>query len=183
MTDRWLVAWCGVLAAALFLGAAVYAQAPRIAVTPIARDGQVLVSFRLDVGLSPEVRDAIHSGLATTFAYDVELRRAAPVWFDRTMASVSVRATVRFDNLTRRYQLSRTIGNRADPTHHIDDEESVRRWLTEFDRLPLATTSGLEPNGEYYVRVRARMRPRTAWLPWPWDRDAILGRATFTFVQ
>src|SRR3989454_12621609 len=83
-----------------------------ISVTPIARDGQVLVSFDLSDGFTADVRDAIQSGLSTTFSYEVELSRGA-VLFDRTMASVIITATVRFDNLTRRYQLSRSFDCRV----------------------------------------------------------------------
>jgi len=58
-------------------------------VTPIARDGQVVVSFDLSDGFTPEVRDAIQSGLSTTFSYDVDLRRGAAL-FDKTVAAVTV---------------------------------------------------------------------------------------------
>src|SRR2546425_9803003 len=87
----------------------VCAADPDISVTPIARDGQVLVSFDLSDGFTADVRDAIQSGLPTTFSYEVELRRQTSTWFDRTVASVTVAATVRFDNLTRRYQMSHAI--------------------------------------------------------------------------
>ena len=174
----------GVSSLVLFVsGPTLRAQAPQVLVTPIARDGQVLVSFDLGVGLSPDLRDAIQSGLTTTFSYEVDLRRAMATWFDRTVAAVTVTATVQFNNLTRQYQLSRTFGRQTDRGHPTEDEEAVRRWLTEFEQIPLATTSVLETNGEYYVRVRARTRPRNTWLLWPWDRGVILGRAAFTFVQ
>src|SRR5882672_12672081 len=82
----------------------VSAADPDISITPIARDGQVLVSFELSDGFTTDVRDAIQSGLATTFSYEVELRRGTATWFDRTVAAVTIATTVRFDNLTRRYQ-------------------------------------------------------------------------------
>jgi hypothetical protein len=164
-------------------GVALQAEEPQVSLTPIARDGQVVVSFDLGAGLSSDLRDAIHSGLATTLSYDVDLRRATTPWFDRTIASVTVTTSVRFDNLTRQYQLSRTVAGKTDSTRATDDEDAVRRWLTEFERVPLAPTSVLEANGEYYVRVRARTRPWIAWFLWPWDRGAILGRAAFTFIQ
>ncbi|MGB7219702.1 MAG: DUF4390 domain-containing protein [Vicinamibacterales bacterium] len=166
----------------LAVGVLAQAQAAPVLVTPIARDGQVLVSFDLGVGLSADLRDAIQSGLPTTLSYEVELRRAAATWFDRTMAAVTVTASVRFDNLTRQYQLSRTLAGKAEASQ-TEDEGAVGRWLTEFERVPLSLTSVLEANGEYYVRVRARARPRNTWFLWPWDRGAVLGRATFTFVQ
>jgi aminopeptidase-like protein len=45
------------------------------------------------------------------------------------------------------------------------------------------STRQLEPT-EYYVRVRARTRPRVNWLLfWPWDHGAPTGEARFTLIQ
>jgi hypothetical protein len=154
---------------------------PDLTVTPIARDGQVVVSFDLSDGYTPEVRDAIHSGLLTTFSYELDLRRGAML-FDRTVASVTVSAVVRFDNLTRRYQMWRTVDGRVEDARPTEDQNAVRAWMTHFERVPLSATAALEANGEYYVRVRAHTRPHNAWWFWPWGGTA-LGQAKFTFVQ
>jgi hypothetical protein len=155
--------------------------APDLTVTPIARDGQVSVSFDLSDGFTADVRDAIQSGLATAFSYDVDLRRGSAL-FDRTVASVTITATVRFDNLTRRYQMSRMVDGRVEDARPTEDQNAVREWMTHFERVPLSATAALETNGEYYVRVRARTRPHNAWFLWPWGGTA-LGQAKFTFIQ
>jgi hypothetical protein len=157
-------------------------EAPDLSVAPIARDGQVLVSFDLSDGLTAEVRDAIQSGLPTTFSYEVELRRGMSAWFDRTIAAVTITATVRFDNLTRRYQMSRAVDGRVEDARPTEDSAAVTRWMTHFERMPLLRTDALEVNAEYYVRVRAHTRPHNAWFFWPWDRGLILGHAKFTFI-
>ena len=166
----------------VFLGVVVRAGEPDLSVTPLARDGRVLVSFELSDGFTEEVRDAIQSGLATTFSYELELRHGTAAWFDRTLAAVTITATVRFDNLTRRYQMSRTLDGRVEDARPTEDRNAVGRWMTRFEHVPLSTTSTLEANGEYYVRVRAHTRPRNAWFFWPWDRGLVLGRAKFTFL-
>ena len=168
---------------ALALATSVHAAdaAPDITVTPIARDGNVIVSFDLSDGFTPEVHDAIQSGLSTTFSYDVDLRRGAAL-FDRAVASVTVTATVRFDNLTRRYQMWRTVDGRVEDARPTEDQDAARAWLTHFERIPLFATTVLEANGEYSVRIRARTRPRNAWFFWPWA-SAVLGQAKFTFIQ
>ena len=157
-------------------------QAADLNVTPIQRDGQVLVSFELTDGFSPDVRDAIHAGLPTTFSYQIDLRRSATSWFDRTIASVTIAASVRFDNLTRRYQMSRTIDGRTEEVLPTEDEGAVRRWLTSFEQIPVSRTSVLEANGEYYVRIRANAQRRNTLFFLPWDRDSILAQAKFTFI-
>ncbi len=151
-------------------------------VTPIARDGQVLVSFELAGGLTPDVEEAIQSGLPTSFSYDIELRRGSPGWFDRTIAAIALTATVRFDNLTRRYQMSRTIDGRVEEARATEDAQAVSAWMTRFERVAVSPTADLEANGEYYVRVRAHTHPRNTWFVWPWDRAAVNGRSPFTFI-
>lgn len=159
-----------------------HADSRALNVTPIAREGQVLVSFELSDGITPEVKDAIQSGLPTTFSYQIDVSRGTSGWFDRTLASVTVAATVRFDNLTRRYQLSRTVDGRVGDTKPTEDQEMMRRWMTRFEQVPVVATAALENNGEYAVRVRAQARPHNTLFLWPWDRGTISGDAKFTFI-
>jgi hypothetical protein len=165
----------------VLLGLAIL-DVPDVTVTPIARDGQVQVTFDLSGGFSDDVRDAVRSGLPTTFTYTVELRRDAPVWFDTTLAEVTVSATARFDNLTRRYEMTRTVNGVVEGGSPTEDDAVVGRWMTHFERVPVSATSRLEANGEYYVRVRMQTHARNAWVVWPWDRSAANGNAKFTFI-
>ena len=85
----------------------VLSAAQAIQVTPVVRDGRVLVSFKLsDAFNNEEIRAAIHSGLTITFVYDVDLRRSAAAWVDRTIDAATVSAGVQYDNLARRYHVT-----------------------------------------------------------------------------
>ena len=178
-------AWLGLLlgGVALWMGVVAAASDDRIRVTPLARDGQVYVSFEVLDAFSDDTRDAMRSGLLTTFIYDVELRRPTPMWFDRLVAAAQVTATVKFDNLTRRYHLSVMHDGRVEDSRVTDDDRAVRAALTSFSRLPLFSTDLLEASGEYYVRVRARTRPRPGGGWWPWSAHGeLFGTAKFTFL-
>jgi hypothetical protein len=129
-----------------------------------------------------DVDEAIQSGLATTIIFEADLRRSVSVWMDRTLASSTVTAAVQRDTLTGRYQISRSIDGRLEDSRVTDDKTAMRHFVMAFDRLPLFTAADLEPNVEYYVRVRVRTRPRVAWFFWPWDRPAATGFARFTFI-
>jgi hypothetical protein len=157
-----------------------YAQS--IQVTPLAREDRVLVSFRLTDAFNEEVRAAIHSGMTVTFVYDVQLRRGATFWVDRTIAEATVTASVKFDNLTRRYLVTRAQDGRTERAETLEREEAVQTLLTEFEKLPLFSSATLEANGEYYLRVRAHTTPRNAAFVWPWGSD-IAGLAKFTFLR
>lgn len=156
-----------------------------IFVAPLARDGELLVSFRLTQTLTPELRKVIHSGLPVRFVYKVDLKRSSAGWIDRTMASAEVTATVRYDNLRRRYDLSKMIDGRTDLAETTDSEEVAWRWVTDqFNKLPLFPGVRLESNAEYYVRVRAHTAPKgNASFVWPWQGDDVVGFAKFTFIR
>ena len=153
-------------------------------VAPLARDGDVLVSFKLAQEPTDEIRSAIHSGLTVSLVYKLDLRRSSAGWIDRTIASTVVTATVRYDNLTRRYAVRRMIDGRIDRADEMDREDTVWAWLTnQFEKLPLFRSIGLEVNGEYYVRVRAHSTPRNMSFVWPWQADDVVGLAKFTFMR
>jgi hypothetical protein len=164
---------------ALLLSGSALSAADSIRVLPVARDGSVLVSFGLAEGFTPEIREAIASGLKTTVTYTVELRLEVPFWIDRTIASTVVSNTVQYDNLTRWHTVSRAIDGRLDESKETTDQAVVRGWLTTLQRLPLFETSKLEPNREYYIRVTARAQPNG--VPIPWSTGAS-GFAKFTFI-
>jgi hypothetical protein len=158
---------------------------PKVQVVPLPRDGEVLVSFKLAETLSDDIRTAIQSGLLISFVYKVDLRRSAAAWFDRTIDSHTVVATVKYDTLTRRYQVSRMIDGRTEWADATDREDTAWAALTsDFARLSLFHGVALEPNAEYYVRVSAHTTPRNASFVWPWSsaNDAV-GFGKFTFVR
>ena len=153
-------------------------------VTPLPRDGRVLVSFKLADAFTDEIRAAIHSGLTISFVYRIDLKRSSALWLDSTIASTEITATVRYDNLTRVYHVTRMQDGRIERAETTAREEDARAWLTaDFDKLPLFSTASLEANSEYYVRVRAHTTPRNASFVWPWERHDVTGQAKFTFVQ
>jgi hypothetical protein len=159
---------------------AVFAEGVRI--IPLVRDDAVLVSFELTDGYTPEVKDAVHSGLKTTFTYTVELRQDVPAWVDRTIATSVITNSVQYDNLTRRATLTRTLDGHVDSIETTEDESVIKQWMTTFQKMPLFKTGELEQNREYYVRVRATARPTNGSMLWPWG-SGISGMTKFTFLR
>lgn len=166
----------------LLLGAARYASAQTLSVTPLAKDGRILVTMRMTDVFSEEVRNAIHSGLRVSFVYDVELKRNTALWVDRTLATARITATIEYDILTQRYMATRGEDGRMERVETIETEAQARAWLTEFDKLPLFSSAALEGNTDYYLRVRAHTTPRNQSFVWPWE-GGIAGLAKFTFLR
>ena len=166
---------------ALFFAATTVAAAQDLRIIPLVRDGHVHITFQMTDGFTDEVRAAIRSGLKTTFTYTVDLRTSVAVWLDRTIASAVVSTSVQYDNLTRRHTVVRAIDGRVEAAQVVESDDEVRALVTKLDRLPLFRTMSLEANREYYVRVRAEVRPRNASFLWPWGSGRS-AQAKFTFI-
>ena len=67
--------------------------------------------------------------------------------------------TDRYDNLTRRHTLTRTVDGRVEGVLVTEDDAVVKSWLTKWNRVPVADTARLDPARDYYVRVTTRARP------------------------
>jgi Domain of unknown function (DUF4390) len=170
------------ITAVLVVSMVAVCTAQSVQVTPLAKDGRLLVTLRMNDVFTDEVRAAMQSGLRITFVYDIELKRSTALWVDRTIATASVTATIEYDILARRYIATRREDGRIDRVETLDREDAARVWLTEFDKLPLFTTTALEANEQYYLRVRAHTTPRNASFVWPWE-GGIAGLAKFTYLR
>ena len=147
-------------------------------IVPFISDNRVLVSFELNDAYTDEVREAIASGLRTTFSYQLELR--TPGFFDRTVGTAVVATTDQYDNLTRRHTLTRTVDGKVEEVLVTEDAAVVKTWLTKWNRVPVADTARLDPARDYYVRVTTRTRPPGGSLLGL--TRTVVGQAKFTFV-
>src|SRR5262245_56381071 len=149
-------------------------------ITPFVRDNQVLVSFELADAYNEAVRDAIASGLKTSFSYELELRTIVPGWVDRTIARTTVTTTEQYDNPTRRHTLTRSIDGRSENATVVENETLAKTWLTTWKDVRVTDTSKLDPMREYYVRITTRARPFGGSLLGL--SRSISGTAKFTFI-
>jgi hypothetical protein len=170
----------GLLVLAVLMAAASGSAAESLRIVPINSDDRLVVSVELTDGYTDEVRQAIASGLRTSFTYTIELRMVVPGWVDRTVATSTVTLSDQYDNLTRRHTLSRVIDGRVDETTVTDEDSTARHWLTQLTRIPIVPTARLDSGRDYYVRISAQARPHGgSLLGWT---SAITGQAKFTFI-
>ncbi len=161
----------------LFVAATVGSE-ETLRITPSITDNRVVVSFELNDAYTDAVREAIASGLRTTFTYELELR--TPGWIDRTVGTAIVATTDQYDNLTRRHTLTRTVDGRVEDVLVTEDDAVVKTWLTKWNRVPVADTAKLDPTRDYYVRVTTRTRPLGGSLLGL--TKTITGQVKFTFI-
>jgi hypothetical protein len=139
---------------------------------PVVRSDGIFVSFRAGDAFNEDIMHAIRTGLEVTFRYNIELKRPRGIWPDGQVARRAISATVTYDNLTKRYKLTREIDGKIDATEVVADAEALRMF----------ELSELEPNDSYYVRVKGVMRERNLLLLIPWDVGTGWKEARFDYV-
>ncbi len=167
--------------AALALSSTISA-AEIVELVPVVRSDGILVSFGVDDAFDEDITQAIDSGLEVSFRYNIELRRVRRAWLDEKEASRQIRTTVAYDNLTKRYSLTREIDGEIDATELVDNPDAMRRFMTTFESLLLFDVSSMEANEEYYLRVNGVMRVKNVLLLIPWDVGADWREAHFTYI-
>ncbi len=127
-----------------------------------ATDHDIYVSFTVDGAFTPEVREAIESGLPVTFRHDVEVVRRRTLWFDRTLVRKAVTTTVTYDTLTQQYSLARSINDEVAETKVAINEADMMRWMTRLERIRVADPAALEvePEDTLYVRAKSLLQRR-----------------------
>ncbi|MFA6146931.1 MAG: DUF4390 domain-containing protein [bacterium] len=133
-------------------GALAAPPAPGISgVSGTIRSGEARVHFTLRNAFTPEMVEALKSGIEITFKTTVEIERVYRNWFNRPMGKVQYTRSVRYDALSRVYRLHRDDGDelRADVLAALDA-------MTRFE-VVVPITGEVEKGKPYRARVRARL--------------------------
>lgn len=109
------------------------------------------VHFILRNAFTPEMVEALKSGIEITFKTTVQVERVYRRWFNRPMGQVRYTRSVRYDALSRVYRL-----------HRDDGDELLADVLAALDRMTrfevvVPVTGNVEKGKPYRARVRARL--------------------------
>jgi hypothetical protein len=114
-------------------------------------DGEARVRFTLQNAFTPEMVEALKSGIEITFKTTVEVERFYRRWLNRPMGHVQYTRSVRYDALSRVYRLHRDDGDELLP-----DVLAALDRMTRFE-VVVPVTRDVEKGKPYRARVRARL--------------------------
>jgi len=113
--------------------------------------GEARVRFTLLNAFTPEMVEALKSGIEITFKTTVEVERVYRNWFNRSVGKVQYTRSVRYDALSRVYRLHRDDGDELLP-----DVLAALDRMTRFE-VVVPVTGDVEMGKSYRARVRARL--------------------------
>lgn len=177
----------GLTCAAFLFHAAIAVAADRAGVPEVGRllatvaadRSAATVEFRVDSGVSENALERIHSGLAVEFRYRLRMMadRDFPLLPWDEIARTRINATVTYDSLTGVYSMSRTLEfkarrkrDRPPPivkTGETSSVDEMRRWMTEFEDVPLYDPGHPFPARRLRVKLDSDLGRRYVWFIFP----------------
>lgn len=111
-----------------------------------------------------KIKEAIESGVAMTFTYDIELLKQSSGFSDDVVSKNRVTHTVQFDTLKKVYQFS-SQGRSVSRKISTKSLEKYQKLMLTLKDIPIAHTYKLDPEEKYYARVKAEMEADGLWFP------------------
>ncbi len=153
----------GILFSCLALFLLVAPAAPAATAEPRVRelsivlaDGQVLVSFHLEGGFTPELSQRMESGLPTGFVYELDLARDRQ-WWDDSIDTTRLEVVAMFNAVTREYLVNTKLEGKLIDSLTLRDPGDLERAMTRFTALPVFTLSPSAQRARYLVRARVEL--------------------------
>lgn len=125
----------------------------------LSEDGWA-VDADIDVNINPALEEALTKGVTLYFVAEFELVRPRSYWFGETLASRQQQFRLRYNALTRQYQLSTGIIHR-----NLDSLDEVRHALGQIRGWKVVDRNVLKKGQDY--RAGLSMRLDTSRLPKP----------------
>jgi len=148
----------------------------------LIKDKKIFLTFRMIDAFNEDIERSIASGLPVSFRYEVQLKKVRTIWFNQRVVTRRITNTVTYDNITKRYTLSRDIDGGIVATALVVDPDEMMRFMTVVSDLEVFDVSFLDPNSDYYLRVKGLVKERNLFLFVPWDQDSGWEKTYFTYL-
>ncbi len=113
--------------------------------------------FRLKGCFTKKMEEAILAGIPTTFTSYVELKRVRGFWFDKEIASVEVKHTIKYDAVKKLFFVTFQKDGNEEEAHQLTSFSEARDTMSDVNGIVLAPLGAMERGARYYVRVKSRM--------------------------
>ena len=124
-----------------------------LVVTNSAHD--LLLYFRVKNAVTPEMEQAVKSGMPLTLAFFVELRRQRSGWLDLQVLGLEFSHHLHYDTLKNEFRVVREEKGGAAQT--VATMAEARQLMTRVNDLVLLPLAELIPGQAYTLRVRAQL--------------------------
>jgi len=143
-----------------------------------ARD-YIYVDAKLKGAFTSGIKEAIASGIPTTFRFYLELFKPRQLWFDKKPANRIIQHSVKYDTLTKEYQVTLYDGV-SSQVRITKDEGQMRRWMASLISVRFVRSRKVPSSGKNY-RIRLKAEMKCIKMPFPLNYLLYLPISFFDF--
>ncbi len=119
----------------------------------------LVLYLQLEGAFTDKIRQAVLSGMPTSFEFVIHLNQVRLLWFDDKIADIQVVHTVKYDNLKKEFTVRRSWkGNEPEVTGSFEEAQALMNRIEGLKFIPL---SRMEKGAQYQLRTKAEVSKRT----------------------
>ncbi|MBE9528799.1 MAG: DUF4390 domain-containing protein [Proteobacteria bacterium] len=113
-------------------------------------------SFVVKNAFTPQIDEAIASGVPTSFTFRAEVNLSHGLfWFDERFAAIEFRHTVKYDTLKQEYSVVRE--ERGREVVRTADNAEMKRLMSVVEPVSLLPTAPMKSGVKYDLRIKAEL--------------------------
>jgi len=115
----------------------------------------LLVYFTVNNCFTPEMNNAIESGIETTFTFFVQLNEKRDLIWDKKIADLEVNHSIKYDSLKKTYSVRFSEDNNREVTARTFEE--AKRLMAEIVALKVVPMHQLKKGKRYQLQMMAQL--------------------------
>jgi len=115
----------------------------------------LLTYFEVKNAFTDKIIQAVQNGVPTTFSFYVSLYKKTNTLFDKNIADVQIKSTVKYNSLKEEYSISSPWKDEKPAV--TKSFEEAKSWMTEVDNLKVIPLESLIKGDKYQIRIKAEL--------------------------
>ncbi len=114
-----------------------------------------LVYFHIKDAFTPKINQAVLNGIPTSFSFYVDLYKTEGSWFDKNIADIQIKSTLKYNSLKKKFSVSRPWKDKKPVI--VQSFAAAKALMTEIDNLKILPLDMLVKGEKYQLRIRAKL--------------------------
>lgn len=119
----------------------------------------LLLYLNVEGAFRAKMKDAILSGVPTTFSFFIGLYQNRNFWIDKKISDITITHTIKYNNIKKEFSVKRSWEN--DEVKVTQSFREAQKLMTEIDSLKILPLYKLEKGMQYQIRAKAELSKLT----------------------
>ncbi len=115
----------------------------------------LLTYFDIKKAFTPKINQAVLNGIPTTFSFYVTLYKTQGSWFDKKIADIQIKSTLKYNALKKNFSVLRSWKDKDAVIAQTFKE--AKSLMTEIDNLTILPLNQLTKGDKYQLRIKAKL--------------------------